>query len=154
MTVRAWRLVKTRHARRAFSGEGAREFGGRWTSRGVAAVYTSATQSLALLEVRAHMGPAMPLGAYTAIPVDFDDALVWRPRARDLPSGWRATPAPEAARRFGDAWIQSGRSVVLAVPSAIVPAEMNYVLNPAHARFGEVRVGKGERFEVDGRLGR
>lgn len=153
MTVRAWRLVKTRHARRAFTGEGAREFGGRWTSKGVAAVYTSATQSLALLEVLVHLGAAAPLGAYSLIPADFDEKLVWRPRAGELPAGWRAMPAPAAVRAFGDAWVQGGRSAVLAVPSAVVPAETNYVLNPAHPRFGEIRIGKAEAFEVDVRLG-
>lgn len=152
MTVRAWRIVKTRHARRAFTGEGAREYGGRWTGKGVAAVYTSATQSLALLEVLVHLGSAAPLASYTTIPVDFDEALVWRPRPRDLPEGWRVIPAPAAVRSFGDAWVQSGRSAVLAVPSAVVPAETNYVMNPAHPRFGEIRIGKAEPFAVDVRL--
>ena len=152
MTVRAWRIVKARHARRAFTGEGAREYGGRWTGKGVATVYTSATQSLALLEVLVHLGSAAPLAAYTTIPVDFDEALVWRPRARALPEGWRATPAPAAVRTFGDAWVQSRRSAVLAVPSAVVPAETNYVLSPTHARFAEIRIGKAEPFDVDARL--
>jgi RES domain-containing protein len=31
-------------------------------------------------------------------------------------------------------WLKSGTSAVLAVPSAIVPQELNYLLNPAHAQ--------------------
>ena len=42
----AWRIVKQKHSRSAFSGEGARRFGGRWNSPGVSMVYLAHRRSL------------------------------------------------------------------------------------------------------------
>ena len=53
--IRAWRIVKTRYSADAFSGEGARLYGGRWNSPGVAMVYTAGSKSLATLEVLVHL---------------------------------------------------------------------------------------------------
>ena len=51
MRLEAWRIVKARHAPEAFSGEGPRRYGGRWTSPGVAVVYAAEHASLAVLEM-------------------------------------------------------------------------------------------------------
>ena len=45
-----WRLTTARFARSAFSGDGARLYGGRWHRKGVPLVYTASSQSLAMLE--------------------------------------------------------------------------------------------------------
>ena len=39
MIVNAWRITKRKHARDAFTGEGAREFGGRWNNPGTAMAF-------------------------------------------------------------------------------------------------------------------
>jgi len=49
VTLTAWRITKREHTRNAFTGEGAREFGGRWNHPGTAVVYTAQSQSLAAL---------------------------------------------------------------------------------------------------------
>jgi RES domain-containing protein len=41
---------------------------------------------------------------------------------------------------------------VLAAPSAVIPAETNYLINPLHADFRRIRIGKPGRFETDLRL--
>ena len=46
-----WRLVTARFAKSAFSGEGARLYGGRWNRKGVLLVYAAGNQSLAMLEM-------------------------------------------------------------------------------------------------------
>jgi RES domain-containing protein len=73
-------------------------------------------------------------------------------RSSNLPSTWRATPAPEALADIGMRWIEAGASAVLAVPSAIIPHELNYLLDPRHAHFGRIRVGLPEPFSFDPRL--
>lgn len=57
MKRRAWRIVKEKHAATAFSGEGARLYGGRWNSVGTSLVYTSGTKALAALESLVHLNP-------------------------------------------------------------------------------------------------
>src|SRR6266571_1768578 len=61
MMVTAWRIVATRFASGAFSGEAARAEGGRWNSPGVRMVYTAGTISLALLELLIHLNTGDPI---------------------------------------------------------------------------------------------
>ena len=152
MIVAAWRLVKTRHLAGAFDGEGAREYGGRWNSPGVAAVYLAESLALAALEVLVHLHDAGPLPAYSAVPVHFDARLMKPVPRGDLPADWRASPPPAALHAIGDAWLRAGKSAVLAVPSAVVATERIFLLNPAHPGFRRVRIGRPQPFAMDERL--
>jgi RES domain-containing protein len=147
----AWRLTKTKYLAAAWDGEGARKTGGRWNSVGTAVVYTSATLSLALVETLVHLSSSV-LPAYSAIPIEFDDALVTALRLEDLPSNWSGHPAPAATQAIGDAWVRGAESAILSVPSVPVPVEVNYVLNPKHRDFRRVQIGKPVRFPFDPRL--
>ena len=82
--LEAWRIVKSKHADTAFSGEGAARFGGRWNSRGVAVVYTSATRSLAALETLVHLNPPV-LFPYQIIGLRFREELLERLSPTQLP---------------------------------------------------------------------
>jgi len=148
----AWRIVKNRHAEEAFDGEGARQYGGRWNSPGVAVVYASESRALATLEVLAGLQTNSPLPEYVLIPAEFDDSLVVAVELEELPVEWRRNPPPPSTQRLGDDWIASGASAVLKVPSALVPQESNYLFNPRHPAFSEVRVGQPERHAMDPRL--
>lgn len=149
---RVWRIVKARHAERAFDGEGARRTGGRWNGRGTAMVYTAESASLALLEVLVHVGSSSLLPSYSLIAAEVDDSLVERLGERDLPAAWRSSPPPPALQLLGDEWVASGRSAVLAVPSVVVPWEWNYLLAPEHPDFAAIVVGEPRRLDVDQRL--
>jgi len=70
----------------------------------------------------------------------------------DLPKNWRSHPPPERLADLGTEWLRSGRPPVLLVPSAVVPQERNYLLNPAHRDFRAVRVGAPEPFSFDPRM--
>src|SRR5208337_5199895 len=122
--LEAWRIVKERHAARAFSGEGAAKNGGGWNSRGVRVVYTSSTKSLAALETLVHLNPQVHF-KYVAIGIKFPDALVEIVPAKALPSDWRVEPPSPTSQRVGDAWVLAARSAVLAVPNVIVSGEPN-----------------------------
>ena len=69
-----------------------------------------------------------------------------------LPDEWRRTPPPASLHRIGRDWLHAGHSVVLRVPSAIVPIEFNYLLNPRHPAFADLRIQEPEPFEIDKRL--
>ncbi len=73
-------------------------------------------------------------------------------RLRDLPKDWRQEPPPPSRQGLGDAWLRESRSPVLALPSIIIPEEVNYLLNPAHPDFKKVSIGKPQDFVFDARL--
>lgn len=148
----SWRIVKTRLADAAFDGEGARLYGGRWTSPGGAVVYTAEHVSLALLEVLVHLRDGRVLPSYSLCRARFPAAVVQRIEVEALPDGWRRFPAPPEIQVLGDRWLRTRASAVLEVRSAIVPQERNYLLNPAHPDFAEIEIGSPTPFEWDRRL--
>ena len=152
MNVVAWRIVKRRFAKLAFNGEGARRFGGRWNSPGVPMVYTAESQALAALEILVNAESADLLAHYVVIEVAIDSSLITRIELSALPRNWRADPPPHKVRAIGDSWIGESSSVVLQVPSSVVPAESNFLLNPRHADFHKLRIGKPRSFRFDPRL--
>lgn len=152
MTLVAWRIVKTRYADEAFRGEGARRYGGRWTSPGRPVVYTAEHASLAALEVLVHLGSSRLLNAYSILRCEFDSALLRTLVPADLPVDWRSAPAPVSLRQIGDRWLTEQASPVLGVPSAVIPLEHNYLINPLHPEFPRLTLGSPEPFGFDPRL--
>lgn len=69
-----------------------------------------------------------------------------------LPEDWRTYPAPERLAEIGSSWARQLRTAILNVPSAVVPHESNYLLNPSHPQFAEVIAGTPEPFRLDPRL--
>ena len=147
-----WRVVKDNHARTAFSGEGARAYGGRWNSLGVRVVYCSEHLSLATLEILVHILPVMMRDKFRAYRVRFDERLVTDLPTKKLPKGWDAQPPTAASQHVGDEWIKSGRSVVLALPTVLVPMERTFLLNPKHPDFGKIEIKDMGAFSLDPRL--
>ena len=148
----AWRIVQAHVVDSAFTGEGAHRYGGRWNSKGYAGIYTSSSISLAILEVLVHIQIYDILEEYVYIPVEFDQKLSLAWNLDDLPDNWNRDPSPQAAKQLGDFWVESRQSVILEVPSAIVPTEKNYLINPAHPDFGKLKIGKPTKFGFDTRL--
>ncbi|WBL63088.1 RES family NAD+ phosphorylase [Thauera sp. WB-2] len=122
-----WRITTARFADSAFSGEGARLFGGRWNPKGWPLIYTAASQSLALLELMVQDDPLR--ANYVLIPAQRPDDLPVRSiEVADLPAEWRTLGARNALQEIGRIWINEGSTAVLSVPSVVVPAERNYLL--------------------------
>ena len=154
MTISAWRITKQKHAKSAFSGEGARIYGGRWNSPGTAMIYTAQSQALAVLEMLIHLDSPELLKRYSLFEVEMDLLYVAELDLSNLPRNWRANPTPAGVRALGDDWVASRRSVALRVPSALVPAESTFLLNPQHPDFSKLCIGKAVPFQFDPRLAR
>jgi RES domain-containing protein len=150
--IRAWRLTKAEHANDAFAGEGARRGGGRWNSKGVRVVYASGSLSLAALEVMVHTHFYSALKYYVCIPIDFDPGLSQSITIEDLSDTWKADPIPQSLKNMGDRWIYNQESVILKVPSVIIPVEYNYLINPSHPDFEKVVIHSPQKFAFDPRL--
>lgn len=149
--MRVWRVCSKRHQR--FDGEGARFYGGRWNHAGTAIVYTSASLALAALELFVHVDIDLIPTDLVAISTDIPDSVVTENvKIENLPRNWRRYPTPDALKDIGTAWAAKGSIAILAVPSAIIPEERNYLLNPAHRDFKRIRVRKPIPFHFDPRM--
>ncbi|WP_299260623.1 RES family NAD+ phosphorylase [uncultured Kushneria sp.] len=138
MKVVAYRLVKQKYRDTAFDGEGARLYGGRWNSPGRACVYLTSSESLAMLEVMAHLQDYQLLSQYALYLLALPSALVSQISSDCLPDNWRDMPAPPETAEMGDEWLASNVSLALALPSVVVPREINYLLNPNHPEFDTI----------------
>ena len=148
----AWRIAKRKFESTAFDGEGARLYGGRWNSTGSRMVYTASSQSLAALEIMVHVSRPALLQKYVALSIEIPDKFVESIDPKKLPKNWLASPPPTRLQQIGDKWLRNGSSAVLAVQSAVIPGEINYLLNPAHADFATLLMAKPTRFTFDNRL--
>lgn len=146
-----WRITTARFAQTAFSGEGARRYGGRWNPKGWEVVYTAESQSLALLELMVQDDPLR--AHYVLIPAHLPaDIAQKRIDAEQLPGNWRSIGARDALSALGLGWLQSAQTAVLDVPSAVVPAERNILLNPRHPDFARIGLGQPQSLQTDIRL--
>jgi RES domain-containing protein len=145
-------MVQSKYSGDAFTGEGARRYGGRWNHKGVPMVYTSGSVSLAALEMLVHIEEYKLLERYVCILLEFDDSLCAKIGLSKLPSDWRSVPAPYSTKEIGSEWIRQMSSVVLIVPSVVVPVEYNFLINPFHPDFNKVSIGKPQSFHFDPRL--
>jgi RES domain-containing protein len=152
VNITAWRIVQAKFLGSAFDGEGARRFPGRWNHRGTPMIYTAGSLSLAAMEMLVNIDAGQVLNAYMSVPVTFDGDLCRRLDPGQLPADWSSYPIPPATRDIGSAWAQSMKSPVLAVPSAVVRIETNFLLNPLHPDFAKIRIGSAEAFAYDPRL--
>jgi RES domain-containing protein len=148
--MRAWRLTRAVYSADPLSGHGAQLAGSRWNSPGVRMAYSSTSRPLAVLEMLVHVSRDTVPADSILIPIDVPDALV--AEAASVPSDWAELPYGPKARDFGDRWVLKGASVALLVPSVVLPAERNLLINPAHPAVRRVRVQSPEAFAFDRRL--
>lgn len=115
-------------------------------------VYTAQSQSLAALEILVNVEPAELLAHYVVIEVVVEPHMITALDLLSLPGNWRRDPPPQKVRAIGDLWIARNSSAVLQVPSSVIPAEGNFLLNPQHPDFPKLRIGKPIAFRFDYRL--
>ena len=151
--MRVWRIVPKRRYSQAFTGEGARLYGGRWNPPGIRVVYTSATLSLAALEYFVHVTKETRPDDLVSISLEIPkNVRIEHAIESKLPSNWRAYPALDELKEIGKKWIKNGASAILAVPSAVIPQELNYLINPDHADFKKMKISKPIAFNLDARM--
>lgn len=153
--MRVIRAFEHKREPTAFTGEGARLYGGRWNSVGVPVVYTASSFALALLElmVNARSGHIPPGLVYATVDIP-EEIVIAALDVADLPENWFVAPAPPQCQAAGDSWIRRNDSVALVVPSAVARVESNVLLNPNHADFIRVTIGATQDLAIDPRLRR
>jgi RES domain-containing protein len=151
--MRIWRICRQPYAAEAFSGEGARRFGGRWNTRGVPMVYASTSLALAALELFVHLEPGQAPGDLVYLAAELPKGEPSRTlQPADLPPAWWTDSAVAATRELGDSWIVGRSSLALLVPSVPIRAEWNVLVNPLHPRMSELKTEPQQPFVFDARM--
>lgn len=147
-----YRLCKQEHIN-DLSGRGAEINGGRWNNKGIPALYTTCSRALAVLEVAVHVPLGIiPINYYMAVIEIPEGISITKMEIAALPPNWNRNPILKATQYLGDDFLNNGTHLALQVPSATVTADCNYVLNPRHPGFNELKVMAIEPFEFDSRL--
>ena len=148
--MKLYRISKCKYIE-DLSGTGAASYSGRWHSKGTHVLYTAQTPSLALLETVVHIAKiAQP--DYCMICLEIPEDNIQRIEMAELPSDWFLNPSPDHLKIIGDRFIASRNFFALQLPSAIMPEEHNFLLNPNHPDFKKVRQLYKRTVPVDERL--
>ncbi|MBN9527897.1 MAG: RES family NAD+ phosphorylase [Alphaproteobacteria bacterium] len=157
MTHTVWRIAADTKDYSAddLTGKGAETTGGRWNEKGTAMLYTATNRALACLETIVHFNAGgLPLNRYL-VAIEIDDSL-WKAAksetAATLPVGWDAEPASRTSIDFGTAWAKASSSLLLSVPSVIVPEEVNILINTRHPDAARIKATKVRRWIYDPRI--
>jgi RES domain-containing protein len=144
-----YHLGSTKFARQ-LTGEGAKLHGGRWNNIGQPCIYASGAKSLCVLEYAANVSidEMNPNLSFTAYEITDDSWAVFT--LKDLPAGWQNVPSPAEVKEWGTRQLQ--KHLALRLPSVIVPSEYNFLLNPLHPDFRNVRIVEVEPFTFDRRI--
>ncbi len=137
------------------SGEGARIHGGRWNAKGVPVIYTSDSIALALLEYLVHAQEDLlpPSAMLTTIRIP-EPVKVESVHMGNLPPDWNSLPFSARTTEIGAEWVARKESLLLRVPSVIVPFQehANMLINPLHPGFSGVVVERVVALPLDVRL--
>ena len=135
----------TRSLHQEIDGEGARRTGGRWNSPGTPVVYASSTRALAALEYLVHIDVGEAPNDLVLMSIDVPNELSVESIKPDVASS-------STERAIGDTRAQRSGSIMLGVPSRLIPEELNYLINPTNASAGELRIVHVRPFVFDERL--
>ncbi len=141
-----WRI--SRH--RDLSGTGGLRAAGRWHYAGRAIVYLADSPASSLLEVCVHTSANDVPPEFTLLKIGGPEIDTPSVRTGELPDDWRARV--EVTRDLGSAWLERNESVLLRVPSVIVPETMNYLFNPSHPDAAKFRIVESIAYPFDPRI--
>jgi RES domain-containing protein len=126
---------------------------GRWNGQGSYVIYTAGSRALSCLENLVHRDCEGLQQLFKVMIVQIPAQVsIEKIDIQLLPPDWTDYKNQHASRQLGNAWLRGFSSCVLQVPSAIIPHEFNYLLNPAHPEFQLISIAAVEDFSFDNRL--
>lgn len=133
------------------TGTGAALYSGRWHNIGTYIIYTSQSQTLALLENIAN-NALMAYIRYCCLTLELPENNIEEIKLNALPKNWLRYPHPKSLKTIGDTFFKQKKSLALKVPSAIMNGQWNYLINPLHKDFKKIKIIKKEEISFDRRL--
>jgi len=153
--MRVYRIEREKHLETTLQGIGAAlNDGYRWNSLNTFLVYTAESRALATLEVSVHLDLLEDLPTdrfYVEIEIP-DDVEILELSIEQLPENWDSKPPILETQFIGDDFVFQKNAAVLKVPSAIVPPEFNYLINPNHPDAAKIKVVTTQKLNFDNRL--
>lgn len=150
--MKVYRLTKRKYSG-SLDGTGAANSNNRWNSKGTEIIYTSESRALALAEVAVHLPLHLLPESYVIMEILIpDDIGISNCHTNALPQVWNGYPYCSGTQEIGDQFIQKNQNAVLKVPSAVVPGDFNFLINPHHRSFKKIRVLDVTDFLFDRRL--
>ncbi len=135
------------------SGKGAAKSGNRWNSKGTEMIYCSKSRALAMAEVAVHLPLGLLPNDFVMMEFEIPSTIKSKTIAiAKLPRGWNDFPQAPATQKIGDVFIHDAAVCVLKVPSSVVKGDFNYLINPAHKDFAQIKVISRSDFPFDRRL--
>jgi RES domain-containing protein len=150
LLMKVYRLTPKKYAT-DLSGMGAKLYGGRWNRVGISILYTSENLSLSVLENIVHISNPTFLPTFQAITIEIPDSFR-EYSTDDFPNDWLNQDAFENLRKLTDNFVEKKEFLAMKVPSAIIDVEYNFLINPQHSLFKEVKIINQQEFSFDHRL--
>jgi RES domain-containing protein len=133
----AYRIVHKIYSKNLFA-SGAK---GRWNSAGKKVIYAAESIPLAFLENMVRRQGVGFNDDFKIIIIEIPDKIVISEiNTSKLEDGWRDFNDYSKCQHLGDKWYDAGKSLVLKVPSAVIPESINYVINSEHSDFGLIKL--------------
>jgi len=128
-------------------------YAARWNSKGNFVIYTASTRALACLENLVHRSGEGLNRIFKTVEIDIPGSLTIQNVLRtQLKDDWTKRENYFQTRTIGDEWLKEKKSPILRVPSAIIPEEHNYLINPEHPDFQKISIKRISDFLFDNRL--
>lgn len=127
----------------------------RWNKDEEYVIYGGSSVALSVLEMVAHRNSIYININYKLLFIEIDATTedITQIQIQDLPRGWRSIQSYPALQQIGSDWYQQKKTLLLEVPSVLVPQEKNFIINTRHPDFEKkVRLSKAEDFNWDKRL--
>lgn len=145
-----YRLTKFKY-KDDLSGTGAFLAGGRWNNKGTYMLYTASSRSLAAVEALVHLVTVKNVDTFAMLVLYVPDDIAYSVfTSGTLSEDWQHNPS--YTQSIGDAWARKKENLLLKVPSAAIPKEFKFLINPFHSQFIKVKIVEFEPFEFDVRL--
>ena len=145
-----FRISKAKFARKLLSSGKVN----RWNLDGEYVIYAGSSRSLATLELLVHKNAIKPKVSYKVMVISIpdNDSLIQQILTADLASNWRSISGISKLQRIGSKWYKNQTTLLLKVPSAVIPMENNYIINTKHKDFKNVKLVRTEDYYYDTRL--
>lgn len=150
--MQVFRIARSQYAN-SLSGRGAALHGARWNSPGVEMVYTAGNRSLAMAEVLVHLSMDIIPDDFRMITIEIPDNIPIKEFSeKELPEYWNQFPHNRLTQQLGDNFILENKFCVLKVPSVVTQGDYNFLLNPMHPVFSQIKISEVQNFLFDNRL--